>query len=198
MKFGWLPCHMLLEFAGSNGSKPVRLCDFASAGLSGRHYRSWLPLQWPEGKGVPTAPFSKQKPGRTFIVSDALATLATEPPILCNADADDDIVMPRGPQPREDNIICSPCNAPRPATTASDLVIKVEQGGAKRRMRVTTSMSFVDLLEVVCVARGLEEERVQWLDDGGDWCELSSESELAEARRTVVKFSPPLMRLRVV
>ena len=62
---GWLQPQMLLEFANVGG-KAVRLCDFSSAGLSGRDYRSWLPLTWP--KAVPTAPFSRKAPGRTFVL----------------------------------------------------------------------------------------------------------------------------------
>ena len=68
---GWLQPQMLLEFANVGG-KAVRLCDFSSAGLSGRDYRSWLPLTWP--KAVPTAPFSRKAPGRTFVLSAALAS----------------------------------------------------------------------------------------------------------------------------
>ena len=66
---GWLQPQMLIKF--QVGGNAVRLCDFASAGLSGRDYRSWLPLTWP--KAVPTAPFSRKAPCRTFLLSAALA-----------------------------------------------------------------------------------------------------------------------------
>ena len=39
----WLPPRLLLEFSARDGRK-LRLCDFASAGQGGTHYRSWLKL----------------------------------------------------------------------------------------------------------------------------------------------------------
>jgi hypothetical protein len=40
----WLPPLLLLEFNATDGS-PVRLCDFASAGVTGTPYMSWLPIK---------------------------------------------------------------------------------------------------------------------------------------------------------
>jgi len=37
----WLPPRLLLEFTGADG-RPLRLCDFASAGEGGSPYRTWL------------------------------------------------------------------------------------------------------------------------------------------------------------
>ena len=74
----WLAAQMVLEFVV--GGKTVRLCDFASAGLSGRDYISWLPLAFSSFAEVPCAPFTKHAPGRTFVLGEALAAqkLATE------------------------------------------------------------------------------------------------------------------------
>jgi DUF1680 family protein len=55
----WLPPMLLLEFA-SPDKRAVRLCDFASAGVGGSPYRSWL-----EVKSVSEAPFSRNNPLRT-------------------------------------------------------------------------------------------------------------------------------------
>mgnify|MGYP003335560188 CR=1 FL=1 len=42
---GWLKPWLTVETTGANG-RPVRLCDFASAGRAGNHYRSWLPVRF--------------------------------------------------------------------------------------------------------------------------------------------------------
>jgi hypothetical protein len=71
----WLSSKMVLEFtcqsrnieAERERSKVVRLCDFGSAGLSGRDYSSWLPLAFP-ASALPTAPFSQKRPTRTFVL----------------------------------------------------------------------------------------------------------------------------------
>ncbi len=55
----WLPPMVLLEFTGA-AKRPLRLCDFASAGVGGSPYRSWL-----EVKGVIETPFSRNNPLRT-------------------------------------------------------------------------------------------------------------------------------------
>jgi len=41
---GWLPPLLLLECGAADG-RPVRLCDFASAGVAGTPYVSWLPVR---------------------------------------------------------------------------------------------------------------------------------------------------------
>ena len=64
-----LPCNLLLEFATAGaGGKPVRLCDFGSAGMTGRFFTSWLTLDY--GKRAPTAPFSQAAPTRTFVLAE--------------------------------------------------------------------------------------------------------------------------------
>ncbi|MHB8520892.1 MAG: beta-L-arabinofuranosidase domain-containing protein [Limisphaerales bacterium] len=55
----WLPPMLLLEFAAADG-RPVRLCDFGSAGSGGSPYRSWLDV-----KGISGAEFSRANPLRT-------------------------------------------------------------------------------------------------------------------------------------
>jgi DUF1680 family protein len=52
----WVPPIVLMEFAAANGTK-LRLCDFASAGVTGSPYRSWLPI-----KGAPAHAFSERNP----------------------------------------------------------------------------------------------------------------------------------------
>jgi hypothetical protein len=52
----WLPPMLLMEFAAANGGK-LRLCDFASAGITGSPYRSWLPV-----KDAPEHAFSERNP----------------------------------------------------------------------------------------------------------------------------------------
>ena len=73
----WLQAHMVIEFVV--GGKTIRLCDFSSAGLNGRDYTSWLPLVF-SSPTVPTAPFTKNAPARTFILGKAVAasSCATE------------------------------------------------------------------------------------------------------------------------
>ena len=56
----WLAPLMLFETADARG-RPVRLCDFASAGATGTFYRSWLPVA-----GAPRKePFSHAHPLRS-------------------------------------------------------------------------------------------------------------------------------------
>jgi hypothetical protein len=50
---------LLLEFTAADG-RPVRLCDFASAGMSGSPYRSWL-----EVNGAASTEFSRSNPLRS-------------------------------------------------------------------------------------------------------------------------------------
>jgi DUF1680 family protein len=50
----WLPPLLLLEYDATDG-RPVRLCDFASAGVAGTPYVSWLPVQ-DAAQGVPFDP----------------------------------------------------------------------------------------------------------------------------------------------
>jgi DUF1680 family protein len=52
----WLPPILLMEFATADDRK-LRLCDFASAGVTGSPYRSWLPVA-----GAPPHAFSPQNP----------------------------------------------------------------------------------------------------------------------------------------
>lgn len=61
----WLPPHLLLEFTAADG-RPVRLCDFGSAGEAGTPYASWLPLT-----GVPSAEFSRANPLRSAQIGPA-------------------------------------------------------------------------------------------------------------------------------
>ena len=58
----WIPPILLVEFATAS-ARVVRLCDFASAGVGGSPYRSWLDV-----KGVPDTPFSRENPLRTSVV----------------------------------------------------------------------------------------------------------------------------------
>jgi len=79
----------LIATVGS-GANEVRLCDFASAGANGTHYRSWLPaknapppapklISPPNGKMIPPGPFAftwRKSPDRgevsyTFIITDS-------------------------------------------------------------------------------------------------------------------------------
>jgi DUF1680 family protein len=55
----WMPPILLMELTGVDGRK-VRLCDFASAGVSGSPYRSWL-----EVKNVSPAGFARSNPLRS-------------------------------------------------------------------------------------------------------------------------------------
>lgn len=59
----WLPPMLLMEFKGSDG-RALRLCDFASAGLGGSPYRSWLDVR----SCTPTE-FSEGNPRRSNPVS---------------------------------------------------------------------------------------------------------------------------------
>jgi DUF1680 family protein len=52
----WLPPILLMEFAAADERK-LRLCDFASAGVTGSPYRSWLPVS-----GAPPHAFSPNHP----------------------------------------------------------------------------------------------------------------------------------------
>ena len=52
----WLPPMLLMEFSAANGKK-LRLCDFASAGVTGSPYRSWLPV-----RGAPPHAISERNP----------------------------------------------------------------------------------------------------------------------------------------
>jgi uncharacterized protein len=52
----WISPIVLMEFAATNGTK-LRLCDFASAGVTGSPYRSWLPV-----KDAPAHAFSERNP----------------------------------------------------------------------------------------------------------------------------------------
>jgi hypothetical protein len=54
-----MPPILLMELTGVDGRK-VRLCDFASAGVSGSPYRSWL-----EVKNVSPAGFARSNPLRS-------------------------------------------------------------------------------------------------------------------------------------
>jgi hypothetical protein len=55
----WVPPMLLFEFTGAD-KRALRLCDFASGGIGGSPYRSWL-----EVKGVVETPFSRNNPLRT-------------------------------------------------------------------------------------------------------------------------------------
>ena len=56
----WLKPWLLFETTATDGSK-LRLCDFASAGVAGTAYESWLPMQ---NAAVPL-PFSRANPLRS-------------------------------------------------------------------------------------------------------------------------------------
>jgi DUF1680 family protein len=56
---GWLPARLLWECRGTDG-RAVRLCDYASAGVAGNDYRTWLRVD-----GVPAVPFTRANPLRT-------------------------------------------------------------------------------------------------------------------------------------
>jgi uncharacterized protein len=58
----WLKPWLLLEFKGTDG-RPVRLCDYGSAGAAGDFYHTWLPMNFP---AKPTTTFSKQNPLRSY------------------------------------------------------------------------------------------------------------------------------------
>lgn len=55
---GWIKPYMLFRFHAKDG-KELFLCDYASAGVSGTPYRSWLPVE-----GVSPVPFSRENPKR--------------------------------------------------------------------------------------------------------------------------------------
>ena len=55
---GWIQPFMLFKVKAKNG-QDVYLCDFASAGVSGTPYRSWLSVE-----GASPTPFSQQNPMR--------------------------------------------------------------------------------------------------------------------------------------
>jgi DUF1680 family protein len=55
----WLPPMMLMEFKADDGTD-LRLCDFASAGIGGSPYRTWL-----EVRGCANTGFSPANPRRT-------------------------------------------------------------------------------------------------------------------------------------
>jgi hypothetical protein len=56
---GWLPPYLLMEYAGTDG-RPLRLCDFGSAGEGGSPYRSWLTVD-----GVEAGEFRPSNPLRS-------------------------------------------------------------------------------------------------------------------------------------
>ncbi len=56
----WIEPWMLWEFVADDGSK-VKLCDFASAGVTGTFYRTWLPVKNAPNK----VKFSKDNPLRS-------------------------------------------------------------------------------------------------------------------------------------
>ncbi|WP_197525426.1 beta-L-arabinofuranosidase domain-containing protein [Pseudobythopirellula maris] len=56
---GFLECSLPGE-----GRAPVKLRDFATVGLGGATYSSWLPAE-----GIPATPFSRDNPSRTSVVS---------------------------------------------------------------------------------------------------------------------------------
>jgi hypothetical protein len=58
----WLAPQLLLHLRNRDG-QDVRLCDFASAGLSGSRYRTWLPLRF---ASQPSADFTRTNPLRTM------------------------------------------------------------------------------------------------------------------------------------
>jgi len=57
----WLEPQLVLQARNCDG-QAVRLCDFASAGLSGSRYSTWLPLRF---AAPPDAPFTRTNPMRT-------------------------------------------------------------------------------------------------------------------------------------
>ena len=64
---------LLLEWV-LPGGRAFRLCDFASAGLTGRSFYSWLDVTYggachSGAVATPTSPFTKANPSRTFILA---------------------------------------------------------------------------------------------------------------------------------
>jgi DUF1680 family protein len=57
---GWIQPFMLFKVKANDG-QDIYLCDFASAGVSGTPYRSWLKVE-----GVSPVPFSKENPKRIY------------------------------------------------------------------------------------------------------------------------------------
>jgi hypothetical protein len=57
---GWHPPQILLEGQTAQG-RPVRLCDFASAGATGTLYRTWLPVS----PTLPSQAFTRRNPLRS-------------------------------------------------------------------------------------------------------------------------------------
>jgi DUF1680 family protein len=58
----WLAPQLLLKARNRNGQE-VRLCDFASAGLSGSRYETWLPVRF---AASPTSAFTRNNPLRSI------------------------------------------------------------------------------------------------------------------------------------
>jgi hypothetical protein len=77
----WLPPQICLKFTAIDGKTTVQLADYASLGLRGHNYNTWLALKLPANR--PSAPFTKMNPTRTFFV-DELA------PAPSNDDAGDE------------------------------------------------------------------------------------------------------------
>lgn len=168
-----LPCNLLLEFSGAaSGGGAVRLCDFGSAGMTGRFFTSWLSLDY--HSPAPTAPFTRSNLTRTFV-------LVEHPPLpRANAlDAEEEGVY---------SINCAIKLLPRPGVPGRRTVLRHDW--ALQQLRHA-----VGLTEDVEVA-------LLWLDDKGDWVALESELDLCEARRVVGRMRVaggrlPLLRLRV-
>jgi len=62
----WLKPLMSFETTAIDG-KPITLCDFASAGMAGNPYETWLPLDLPF---QPPKEFTQANPMRTFRTSE--------------------------------------------------------------------------------------------------------------------------------
>jgi DUF1680 family protein len=60
----WIPPMLLMEFTGVDG-RTLRLCDFASAGVGGSPYRSWLDV-----RSCAATEFTRRNPRRSGVAAD--------------------------------------------------------------------------------------------------------------------------------
>ena len=83
----YAPALICLEVAATtrDGGKPctMTLCDYASAGLSGQTFSTWLPVTF--ASEPPTATFTRANTLRRFVVGGAAAaeSLGAEEPEVC-------------------------------------------------------------------------------------------------------------------
>lgn len=65
----------------------IRLCDYASLGLSGTHFATWFPLVQPAGaRPLPAdIPFSRTNPTRTVFVDSFTSPVSLQTDEACNS-----------------------------------------------------------------------------------------------------------------